>query len=367
MKEAIIKQNISKIYLSLLNRIPTDYEFYIYYHAIKFGLPVSQLKNIIKNSSEYNYFVNIKKNIINNNYDNFNIKDKKIAICFSGHARNLNKTYINFIKNLIKPLNADIFIHTWDTLGAQKNRGDSVGIGYSDIPINKEILNIINKLNPKTYIIENFSNKINNFNIPSEVYMYGAPVNNNGVVNSTARPENIISQLYSIYKSFSLLEDYEKENKIKYDIVIKTRFDFNIESRISKNNIQNLLNNENILYTLDKNKSSSSFENCKKCKIDYHNGEHDSIISDLFIFGKYNQMKKYMNLYNEYYNLYNSLISNVDIENINFSYKKENLKFIGNIDQAIYSAPCFFPERLLMTYLSDIRILDSDVFGYIVR
>jgi len=367
MKENIIKQNIIKIYMSLLNRVPTEYENYIYYHAINSGLPFFELQNIIKNSSEYNYIINIKKNILKNNSDNFILKDKKIAICFSGHTRNLNITYLNFVKNLINPLNADIFIHTWDTLGMQKNRQDSVGIGYSDMPVTKEILDIINKLNPKEYMVENFLNKINNFNIPNKIYMYGAPVNNNGIINSTARPENIISQLYSIYKSFFILEEYQKKNNIKYDIVIKTRFDFNIESKISKNNIETLLNNDNIIYTLNKNKSSSSFDNCKKCKIEYHSGEHDSIISDLFIFGKYNEMKKYMNLYNQYYDLYNSLINNINDESINFSYKKENIKIIGNIEEAVYSVPCFFPERLLMTHLSNIRILDSDVFGYVVR
>ena len=35
-----------------------------------------------------------------------------------------------------------------------------------------------------------------------------------------------IPSLYKLYSAYQLLEEYEKENKIKYDIVIKTRPDF---------------------------------------------------------------------------------------------------------------------------------------------
>jgi hypothetical protein len=361
-----INIEIKDCYLKVLKRLPTDYESYIYYNAMICGFSRIQLENILKDSSEYKYKFLSKKDIIKNFNYSEKIKKNKLALCISGHIRNFNNTYLNLFNNLVSKLDIDIFIHTWDVIGTQVKRSDSIGIGYNIIPINNEFINLIKKINPKKYLIENFSSKINTFKVPSKIFMYGAPVNSLGVVNSTARPENIISQLYSIDQSYSLLEKYEQENKINYDIIIKMRFDFSLDCQIPEEEILNCID-KNIIYTLNKNKSTSSFDNCSMCKENFHKGIHDNIISDLFLFGNNKIMKHYMSLYKNYYDLYLNLTNNISFNDINLSYELENIKFIGDLNTAIYRAPCFFPERLLMDYLSDIRIFESNIFGQVLR
>ena len=362
-----IEREIINLYIEMLSRQPTNYENHIYSNAMLSGFSKDQLKDTITKSSEYNYIKKIKNNIPKQKEYSNNLKNKKIGVCISGHARNLNKTYLNFLKNLFSELNVNVFIHTWDTTGEQKSRSDSIGIGYNENKLSNDLLNNIKKINPKKIIIENFLLKINKFKIPDSVFMYGAPVNNQGIVNSTARPENIISQLYSINRSLLLLEEYETQNKMIHDLIIKLRFDFSLDSKLSEENIIKAINDERIIYTLDKRKSSSSFENCIKCKKEFHEGIHDSIISDLLLFGSAKSMKKYMRLYDDYYEIYNRIIKDVNLENIRFTFENRNIKFIGDLDVATYKVPCFFPERLLMDHLSELRVLEADLFGQVVR
>ena len=42
------------------------------------------------------------------------IPNIKIAICFSGLTRSLSRLVNQYLEMLIKPYNADVFLHTWD-------------------------------------------------------------------------------------------------------------------------------------------------------------------------------------------------------------------------------------------------------------
>ena len=78
----------------------------------------------------------------------------KIAICFSGQTRYLEKCYINFVDNIIKcnPENAiDIYVHSW------------LNIIYNE----DEQKKIFKKYNVTKYILEDeikFEKKFNYFN-----------------------------------------------------------------------------------------------------------------------------------------------------------------------------------------------------------
>ncbi len=43
----------------------------------------------------------------------------KVAVCLFGHLRTYKKCYKSIIKNIIHPNNADVFMHTWDTLESE--------------------------------------------------------------------------------------------------------------------------------------------------------------------------------------------------------------------------------------------------------
>ncbi len=56
----------------------------------------------------------------------------KIAVCFSGHVRELDKCYSNIVKYLLEPLRrlgtVDVFCSTWNTRGHRSDWDDRVDL-----------------------------------------------------------------------------------------------------------------------------------------------------------------------------------------------------------------------------------------------
>ena len=88
----------------------------------------------------------------------------KIALCLSGHVRNIETTYESLKQHLLSLYDVDIFIDSWDTLGwrveGQVNK-EFKGFDYFTPKINQE--KIINLLKPKKYRFNNFSDYENIF------------------------------------------------------------------------------------------------------------------------------------------------------------------------------------------------------------
>lgn len=56
-------------------------------------------------------------------------KDMKVAVCVSGMYRNHERALISIKENLIDPLEADVFIHTWDNMAYWPGYGGSPSCG----------------------------------------------------------------------------------------------------------------------------------------------------------------------------------------------------------------------------------------------
>jgi len=110
----------------------------------------------------------------------------KIAICLSGIDRCFNETAPFLMENMVKPLNADVFIHTW--------KSDSLSDRFVENKNNEKLYANI----AKKYEIENF--------------------NSNWNFLKCTQKANIVPMYYSIYKSFSIVPD-------DYDVIIRSRFD----------------------------------------------------------------------------------------------------------------------------------------------
>ena len=121
----------------------------------------------------------------------------KIALCFYGQSRNIDKSYENIYNNIIKDNNVDIFIHTW------KNNLYDRAIKFYD---------------PISYTISTDMN-----------FDYRKKTNDPHI--------NVYPQLYSISKVRQLKIDHELEYDIKYDIVIKMRMDLVLYNKIDFINI----------------------------------------------------------------------------------------------------------------------------------
>ena len=150
----------------------------------------------------------------------------KIALLICGQMRTFDHPKVlEYLDKLIEKFNCDVFLSTWN------NRGISVWSEHAlkeqaDIQSqekNKAIgLDHINLIpNIKKYIIDNYGEFINNqCNDGIKSFLNQSP---DTLYHSKATS---IPSLYKLYSAYQLLEEYEKENKIKYDIVIKTRPDF---------------------------------------------------------------------------------------------------------------------------------------------
>ena len=119
------------------------------------------------------------------------------AISFSGQSRFVLEGLVSLRKNLHNFEEYDIFIHTW--------KG----------PLNKDCF----LYDPQGIIIEEQKPVI-----PASVKEYTDSV----FVH--------FSMFYSMKESLRLLSEYEQANNFKYDLVVRTRFDISLESKIDLEN-----------------------------------------------------------------------------------------------------------------------------------
>jgi hypothetical protein len=129
----------------------------------------------------------------------------KIAVLFSGGLRNFKITQEWANKFLINPLQADVFFHGWcNKEGVENNEKD-----------------ILNYCNIKAYKIME-REKIS-IPIPDVLKNKFPNVVNIGYGMELA--EHILGQLFNIKNCFDLMEKYEQEHGLQYDIVIRARPD----------------------------------------------------------------------------------------------------------------------------------------------
>lgn len=157
------------------------------------------------------------------------------AISFSGQSRFVLEGYNTLKKNLKDFDSYDIFIHTW----------------FGDLT--KDIF----LYEPKYYAVEPQRQVV-----PDTVKEY----TNAHFVH--------FSMFYSMKKSLEFLQKYEQDNNFKYDVVIRTRFDIDLESQLDP-------------CSFDLNEGVYSPDVCG----------NPAVISDWFNFGSSNNIKVYSEIY----------------------------------------------------------------------
>jgi hypothetical protein len=152
----------------------------------------------------------------------------KVAICFSGQIRELDKS-LEYRKNIIQKYDMDVYGSFWET--------------------DEDSKTLFNQLNPKNVEYEDFNlfqPTIDVFNQEVSVPVHSEPTedkNSHHIVNSSLNPNhidyimknNILSMWYKVWRA-NLIS--KKEN---YDIVIRTRTDIYFdEIEIEKNDYLNI-------------------------------------------------------------------------------------------------------------------------------
>lgn len=179
----------------------------------------------ILNEKRCNY--SFVKNYINTIH--FCIYMSKIALCISGQPRRALETFPYIYEYIIKPNNADVFIHMhYDSNNRyiEKSHADN-GNCVLEENIDKKVIELYQ---PKKYEIESPRNfQKPNIKIPDKRLENIKKMNHHKNWTDEEHRSHIVKQLtsmyYSIYKSNELKEIYANENGFVYDYVIRIRFD----------------------------------------------------------------------------------------------------------------------------------------------
>lgn len=152
----------------------------------------------------------------------------KVALCLSGHFRSFERTFPTLKSAILDQYQPDVFIHTWDTMGFDGNRGDGHLIRAA--PNDQQLKGMYN---PKKIIIEpNKQWDTSKYHIKENI----------GVRN----PAIMLSMFYSICQANQLKSELEKELGFTYDVVIRCRPDIYFENFLPKHEMQNCFTNNSI-------------------------------------------------------------------------------------------------------------------------
>jgi hypothetical protein len=167
----------------------------------------------------------------------------KIALCLSGQPRSFEKGYEYHKKNLLDHYDVDVFIHSWmypeDLLDKIEDLYKPADMNY-ELPLNEEYF--------KKYNVAN--------------HQYPA--------------YNTTQMFYGVFMSNHICKKYAQTLNIKYDVVIRSRFDFAINVKLNYEEVQ-----ANLIYV----------PNCRQ------NPEH-TVANDQYAYGT----PEVMNLYAQTYN-----------------------------------------------------------------
>jgi len=133
----------------------------------------------------------------------------KVALLLSGHARTYKDTAASIIENIIKPFEADVFIHTWDLTETAGEiwREEKSPIEKTDIDFIKA------KFKPIRYIVSDH------------------PITESKTYEDGINKLSTHRMLQSTFYATSLMDDYCRETGVEYDVVIRCRFDLIINTK----------------------------------------------------------------------------------------------------------------------------------------
>jgi hypothetical protein len=152
----------------------------------------------------------------------------RVALCLSGQPRKAIETYKNIYEYIIKPNNADVFIHmNYENGYFEKTHIDNGTCIFPD-GLDKEVVDLYK---PISYQIEKPHDfKKPSFQVPENRIKNIQKMNHHKNWTDDQCKQHFIKQMtsmyYSIYKCNELKEVYSNEQGIKYDYVIRSRFDF---------------------------------------------------------------------------------------------------------------------------------------------
>lgn len=224
----------------------------------------------------------------------------KIAVLLTGMPRYLEQSKL-YSRNLFKGHEVDYFCHAWFDK-TKKTEEKSWHKTEIKTDLNTE-QKIIDNYNPKSYLIE----PQRQFELPRN-YNYNT---------SWPQPFFIVySHFYSVKTANLLRRIYEKENNIKYDLVIKLRYDVVIANKVdwTSYDLNKLYvhNNCNCWYDLYDDVSFNDM-------IAFSSPENMNVYCDTFYNIDKIYMENFIRFSCENFLSYQLISNNIDVVALNFS------------------------------------------------
>ena len=146
----------------------------------------------------------------------------RVALCLSGQPRFLERAYEEVIKPYILDAgNVDTFIHTWEVDSTQVGSPFINGGGHvMGSPVESDIIHKVLELyQPKAFSTE-----------PQIQFEYGKYSDRTlpGI-----RSDFLYSQFYSVWASNQVRKQYQSNNDVHYDWVIRSRFDVQLNAKLN--------------------------------------------------------------------------------------------------------------------------------------
>ena len=208
----------------------------------------------------------------------------KIALCLSGQPRCFEKGFEYHKKNLLDRYDVTVFCHVWNSPNIEK---------------------LFELYKPEASMIEDsLTNDLTK-------YTRVPPPQPNWKVKDPARAAWNLT--YSLMKANDLKSDYEKYHNMKFDWVVRSRYDFALNAQIPFEELDNTK-----LY----------IPNCRMTTgRDFGN--------DQFAFSSWENMDKYSNTFNRIDEFYDDGVTMIGEEMMSANWKSENL--VG--DNLVYFNP----------------------------
>jgi hypothetical protein len=164
----------------------------------------------------------------------------KIAVCISGAVR-YPHLGLQSIQKIIPNNFVKVFIHTWKINNRDSFLNTLFGLEYKEIDKTVETnLSFLECYNYEKLLIENYEECEKRFKKLFDSLKFAPATSEDKQIRTDVGP---ISMHYSIYQSNQLKVQYEKENNIVFDWVIRMRTDSDFRSDVlDMNNLTEELN-----------------------------------------------------------------------------------------------------------------------------
>lgn len=201
----------------------------------------------------------------------------KCAICFSGLTRSVECCMPSILENFILPLNADVFIHTWDINQV------STDIRFNTFPAFSTVT--------RDEFFEDFKKKC-----PSKFILEVEKYSNGWNFKNQTSEGNSVPMFYSIYKANELKQKEEDISGERYDLVVRMRFDCLYENGLSTEEVETVVGDSDVIYVRANRTYKSTYGQQSRNNFILENTT-EPYVSDMFAFGNSENMDIYSSTY----------------------------------------------------------------------